>query len=173
MCKIKQTLSSWCLQIFPPLNIQVNSFVYLCFQERWTAAFPLDISHYPSYSSKLSCCLGAERTGPRSCRLPGPVLKPLPHRWSGLSDTHSDHGDERDQSLRRTRLNGDCGRLANHCAKRQTQNLGGESAKDEKWDTRKGNVGWEIWLSSLLCRIRHWTRECLEISLFVWKKRRR
>lgn len=140
----------------------------------WAApASALDHSHYPSYSSLLGCCLGAGCTGRRSCRLPGPVLKPPPLHWSGLSDTRSDHGHERDQSLGRTRLNGDGERRAHHHAKRQTQNLGGESAEDEKWATRERNVGWQIWLSSLLCRIRNWTGKRLEISLFMWKKRRR
>lgn len=95
---------------------------------------------------------------------------PLLH-WSGLSDAHLDHGYQRDQSLRRTRLNGDGEWRAHHHAKRQTQNLGGESAEDEKGDTRKRNMGWEIWLSPLLCRIRNRTRKCLEISLLMWKKR--
>lgn len=97
-----------------------------------------------------------------------------PLYWSGLSDTHSDHGHQRDQSLGWTRLNGDGEwRAHHHHAKRQTQNLGGESAEDENRFTRERNVGWEIWFSSLLCRIRNRTRKCLEISLFMWKKRRR
>lgn len=80
----------------------------------------------------LGGCLGVRCTGRRNCRLPGPVLKPLPLHWSGLSDTLSDYGHERDQSLGRTRLNGDGERRAHHYAKRQTQNLGGKSAEDEK-----------------------------------------
>lgn len=114
-----------------------------------------------------------KRPGRRSCRVTGPLLEALPLRWSGRSESHRDHGHERDQSLGRTRLDGDGERRARHHAQWQTQNLGGKSAEDEKRLARERNVGWKIWLSSLLCRIRHRTRKCLEISLFMWKERRR
>lgn len=151
-------------------------YIYLCFRITGPLLsllfLPITLIT-PRYSSALGRRLRSECSGRRSCRLTGAVLKALSVLWSGLSETHSDHGHERDQSLGRTRLNGDGERRARHHAERQTQNLGGKSAEDEKRVTRKRNVGWKIWLSSLLCRIRHRTRKCLEISLFMWKKRRR
>ena len=88
--------------------------------------------------------LGAQDGQAALCPLPAPVLKHPPVPGSGLPDTRTNHGHERDQSVGRTRPDGDGERRAHRHAQRQAQDLGGQSAEDEIRHTRERNVGWEI-----------------------------
>lgn len=113
-------------------------------QKGWSSAEVPLLSLSDALSDPVVRSVVAGRAGRTSCPLPGPVLKHLPVPGSGLPDTRSDHGHERDQSLGRTRPDRDGERRAHRHAKRQTQNLGGQSAEDENRHTRERNVGWEI-----------------------------
>lgn len=162
-----------CLPFANPSLVIYNFYLFM-FQEHGSctaASSPTDLRH--AIRARSDAAREVKCPGRRSCRATGPLLKALPLLWSGRYESHRDHGHERDQSLGRTRLDGDGERRARHHAQWQTQNLGGKSAEDEKRLARKRNVGWKIWLSSLLCRIRHRTWKCLEISLFMRKERRR